>query len=96
MSAEPPRDDPPRYEVLFLPRALREFEKLPRDAQRAIGRRLDALERDPRPHGVKALSGQPGVLRVRVGDHRVLYRVTDETLEVLVVRVRHRRSVYDR
>ncbi|MFL6130418.1 MAG: type II toxin-antitoxin system RelE family toxin [Mycobacteriales bacterium] len=39
--------------------------------------------------------GQPsGVLRLRVGDHRVIHQVDDGILLVTVVRVAHRREVY--
>lgn len=42
---------------------------------------------------VKALSGEfEGLLRLRVGDHRVLF---DETAEAITVhRIRHRREAY--
>jgi mRNA interferase RelE/StbE len=43
---------------------------------------------------VKALSGPSGGLRVRVGDWRIVYRVEDERLIVLIVRVGNRREVY--
>ncbi len=32
--------------------------------------------------------------RVRVGDYRIVYRVDDETREVLILAVGHRGSVY--
>lgn len=50
---------------------------------------------DPRPAGVRALSGQPaGTMRLRVGDFRVVYVIEDEEIRILVVRVAHRREVY--
>ena len=49
---------------------------------------------EPRPHGAKALRGEPGLLRVRVGDYRVIYTVEDNILLVLVVRIAHRREAY--
>lgn len=42
----------------------------------------------------KALKGVPGALRVRAGDYRVVYRVEDRELLVLVVAIGHRREVY--
>ncbi|WP_433274956.1 type II toxin-antitoxin system RelE family toxin [Actinosynnema sp. CS-041913] len=39
--------------------------------------------------------GQPaGVMRIRIGDHRVIYQVEDAKVMVTVVRVAHRREVY--
>jgi len=35
-------------------------------------------------------------LRVRVGDYRIIYTVDNDVLLVVVVRLGHRRDVYDR
>jgi mRNA interferase RelE/StbE len=51
---------------------------------------------NPRPPGIRAIVGQPGAFRLRVGDWRVLYEIEDDKLIVLVVKVGHRSSVYDR
>jgi mRNA interferase RelE/StbE len=40
--------------------------------------------------------GEHGRWRVRVGDYRVVYAIEDDRLIVLVLRVAHRREVYDR
>jgi mRNA interferase RelE/StbE len=53
------------------------------------------LAEDPRPPGARALQGRPG-LRVRVGDYRIIYTVEDDVLLVVVVRLGHRRDVYER
>jgi mRNA interferase RelE/StbE len=84
------------YAVSILPVALRQLRALDASARARIRARIDALGQDPRPHGVKALQGDPGTLRLRVGDYRVLYRVEDERLVVLVVTVAHRREAYRR
>jgi mRNA interferase RelE/StbE len=84
-----------RYEVTFTAAAARQLRKLPRDAQQRVVRAIEQLGRDPHPQGVKALQGVDA-LRLRVGAYRVLYRVEDEALVVLVLRLGHRRDVYDR
>ncbi|MFT6178017.1 MAG: hypothetical protein ACJAQT_000375 [Akkermansiaceae bacterium] len=33
---------------------------------------------------------------MRVGDYRVIYEIDDGNLVVLVIRIRHRQSVYDK
>lgn len=83
------------YRVLFKPSAERAFLALPRDIQKRLDKRLLALQDNPRPPGVKALTGEPGVLRLRVGDYRVLYEVHDAVLIVLVLvlKVAHRGDV---
>jgi len=46
--------------------------------------RTDSLAHSPRPRGVKALSGEEGLLRLRVGDYRIIYQVEDHALTVLI------------
>ena len=79
---------------MFKPSAERAFLALPRDVQKRLDKRLLTLRDNPRPLGVKALIGAPGVLRLRVGDYRVLYEVHDAVLIVLVLKVAHRGDVY--
>ena len=42
----------------------------------------------------KALQAMEGLLRVRVGDYRIVYRVVDHPAQVTVVRIAHRSDVY--
>lgn len=83
-----------RYRIVFKPSAERAFLALPRDAQKRLDKRILALQDNPRPPGVKALAGESGVYRLRVGDYRVLYEVLDDQVLVFVVAVGHRREVY--
>lgn len=42
------------------------------------------------------MAGYHNTYRLRIGDYRILYRIHDDVLVVLVVRVGHRREVYRR
>ena len=64
--------------------------------QRRIRGATEALRVEPRPPGVKALTGQHGWLRIRVGDYRIVYEVRDSELVVLVIQIGHRSEVCDR
>ncbi len=83
-----------RYRIVFKPSAERAFLALPKDVRKRLDKRLLALQDHPRPPGVKALTGESGVYRLRVGDYRVLYEVLDDRVLVLVVAIGHRREVY--
>ena len=84
------------YAVEFVATAREAFDALPRPVQIRVGRAIDRLAENPRPRGAKVLQGKKGLLRVRVGDYRVLYQIVKERLVVLVVKVGHRREVYRR
>ena len=72
-------------------KALADLDTVPRAR---VARAIDALAEDPRPPGAVALQGGAGTLRIRVGDHRVVYTIEDARLVVLVLTIGHRREVY--
>ena len=85
-----------RYTVFLKPAAERALKKLAPPVLRRIAKAIDNLGTNPRPSGVTALTGGPGLLRIRVGDYRIIYSVQDAVLTVLVVTLGHRRNVYQR
>ena len=85
------------HRVEFTPAAQRELRALDGEIHRRVAAAIDDLADDPRPPGVKQMHGKaPDVWRIRVGDYRVLYRIRDDVLTVLVVKIGHRREVYRR
>jgi mRNA interferase RelE/StbE len=87
---------PARYTVVLKPAAERALEKIAPPTLRRIAKAIDSLGTDPRPSGATALQGEVGLLRIRVGDYRVMYSVRDEVLTVLVATIGHRRDAYQR
>ncbi|WP_239333371.1 type II toxin-antitoxin system RelE/ParE family toxin [Frankia sp. CiP3] len=66
------------YEIEWTTRALRELRKLDGVTARRGLTAVTQLSNDPRPHGVRALVGEPSaVFRLRVGAYRVVYHVED-------------------
>lgn len=79
----------------MTPAATRNLRRIrDRATLRRIASAIDGLASNPRPEGARALQGEATVLRLRVGDYRILYTINDDVLLVLVVRVGHRREVY--
>ena len=83
------------YEVLLKPAAQRQLKKLPRAVQVDLITLIEQLARDPRPPGCKKLKGRQNQYRVRLGDYRVIYSVEDMALVIRVIKVGHRRDVYE-
>lgn len=79
--------------------AQKDIRKLDRKVQKDIVRFLhERVENaaDPRQAG-KSLKGDLGELwRYRLGDYRLICDIQDKVVTVLVLRVRHRKSVYRR
>jgi mRNA interferase RelE/StbE len=82
------------FRVELTATALRQLEKLAPALQHRLTTAMSRLGVDPLPSGAKRLRGSDGLLRIRVGNYRILYRVIDDRLVVLVIRVGHRREVY--
>ncbi len=78
----------------ILPKAVRQIKALSVEVRQDISLTIQSLANEPRPIGVKKLSGEKDIYRVRVGNYRVLYRIVDKVLVVVVVSVGHRREVY--
>jgi mRNA interferase RelE/StbE len=83
-----------RYRVELTPAAVRDLKKLDRRTQEQVGKAIDGLAGNPRPRGVKALQGDPSILRLRSGVFRILYRIEDREILILVIRIGHRKDVY--
>lgn len=85
------------WKVEFDGAALKDLKRLDQTAQRRIVRYLReriATDDNPRRLG-KALHGdKTGLWRYRIGDYRLLCRIEDRVLTVLVIAVGHRKEVY--
>ena len=81
------------YRLFIKPSAAREIEAIPKKERLRIIRRIQDLSDNHRPPGCEKLSGQDKY-RVRQGQYRIIYSVSDDELIVCVVKVGHRRDVY--
>ena len=84
------------YEVILMGQAERFYAAAQRPLARKLARCFEHLEQDPRRHSnAKPLTGPlAGYHRFRVGDYRVVYRIDEPARKVLVVKIAHRREVY--
>jgi mRNA interferase RelE/StbE len=51
------------FTIQFKPLALRQLEKLPREAQRRLSAKIEALRDDPFPAGCKKMAAVPDAWR---------------------------------
>lgn len=66
------------YWVTLTATAVKERKRIDPVIRKRIDQALRSLQSEPRPSGVKKLSGQYQDWRVRVGDYRILYEIDDE------------------
>lgn len=84
------------YKVEWKRSAIKELRDLPKEVAFRIVKEVGELSMNPYPHGVKKLSGSEHTYRIRQGSYRVVYTVTKATSVVEIVRIGHRKDVYDR
>ena len=82
------------YQIEFLRTARKELSKLPPDIQKRISEKIEQLKLNPYPSGVKALKNGGGRLRLRVGEYRIIYRIENDCLVIIIIKVGHRRNIY--
>ena len=88
------------WRIEFERGAEQDLRKLDRAAARRIlsflRTRIAAVE-NPRSTGVALRRGSgPRFWRYRVGDYRIVARIEDDVLRILVIRIAHRREAYRR
>ena len=85
------------YKLDYLPRAVKALEKLDKFTRRII---LDWIEKNlvdcenPRIHGKPLTADRVGQWRYRIGDYRVIAKIEDDRLIILVIAIGHRREIY--
>lgn len=86
------------WRIELTPEAVRDLSRLGKpEAERIRDFLRDrvALSDDPRPLGRKLKGRLREFWRFRVGDYRILARLENDRLLILVVRIGHRSRIYD-
>ncbi len=81
------------YTVFLKRSAEKDLDRLPAKVHDRIMEHLIFLNESPRPIGARKLRGREGY-RIRVGDYRILYTISDAEKKVEIISVAHRREVY--
>jgi mRNA interferase RelE/StbE len=83
------------WSVSYSAEALKTLTRMDRTMAKRLRAKILALARNPLApnNNVKKLTGIEGY-RLRVGDWRIIYTLRHEVLTVVVVRVGHRREIY--
>ena len=85
------------WTIDFDRRAFKSLSRLSKDNQERIRDFLDVKLlrlQDPRKLGSALSGGLSGLWRYRVGDVRIIAKLQDDRLVILIVEVGHRREIY--
>lgn len=81
------------YSIVFKPSVLKKSKRFPKEVLKRIREKLESLCINPYANAVK-IRDLENVWRVRVGDYRILYRIENDRMVILVIRIDHRKQVY--
>jgi mRNA interferase RelE/StbE len=84
-----------RYQIVIEKPAVKKLRTIPKNIQHQFTLQINALAENPYPNGSVKLEGFSNCFRIRQGDYRLIYAVIDDVLVVLVLRIAHRKEVYD-
>lgn len=80
------------YTIIWSDSAIKQLKKLEQGIAKRIYEKVGGLSGNPLRNTTK-LVGETGY-RLRVGDYRVVFDIKHKELQVLVLQVGHRSSVY--
>ena len=83
------------WTLVYAARAARAIKRLDPAIRRRLFAALGKLREDPE-RGKPLQLTLKGLRSWRSGDYRIVYRVVESRIEILVVAVGHRRDVYER
>ncbi len=82
------------YRIFFKSSVWKDLKEIPDKDLSKILACIETLGKNPRQPSCKKFSGQEKY-RLRYGHYRIIYSIQDSDLTVCVVKIGHRKSVYD-
>jgi len=79
------------YEIEIKPKAIKDCRRMPKGVAQQIYDKIEEMS-DGLKGKVKQLTNHTPEYRLRVGDYRVLFEVSDKT--IVVYRIKHRSDAY--
>lgn len=81
--------------VFLTSSAKKELRKIPASHIKLLIQKIASLSQNPRPTGTQLLKGNNRYYRIRLGDYRVVYEINDTEQIVTIIKIGHRREIYD-
>ncbi|MDG6220809.1 MAG: type II toxin-antitoxin system RelE/ParE family toxin [Candidatus Thermoplasmatota archaeon] len=79
------------YQIIFSDKTYRQIIKLERKVQERMISALERIRIRPEAHVTK-LVGDPGY-KLRVGDYRIILDIDNNRLQILILKVAHRKKI---
>ncbi|NOR54293.1 MAG: type II toxin-antitoxin system RelE/ParE family toxin [Candidatus Aminicenantes bacterium] len=81
------------YKILLLPSAQKDLYHFKGKIFQQIKNKIFSLGDNPRPPGCLKLTAEEGY-RLRSGNYRIIYRISDKDNKIYIYRIKHRKEAY--
>lgn len=81
------------YETVFTKKGEKDFDSLTDDLKERVAHVLERISIDPYKYIRKLKGGK--LFRTRVGDYRIIIDIDENKKKIVVLRIGHRKNVYD-
>lgn len=81
--------------TIILENSAEKFlKKLDKPEQIRIRNKLKELENNPQL-GIPLVGNLAGLWKLRIGDYRAIYQIRNQELIILILKIGHRKNIYD-
>ena len=85
------------WKIVYKESVAKDLKHISRDTQYVIRRTIEEkLGADPIRFGLPLRRSLKGLMKLRVGDYRVIYSIQRSTVIVYVIKIGHRKEVYEK
>ena len=81
------------YKIIVFKSFEKDFNKIPEHLKERVIDKLELLREDPYSKQSKKLINREG-WRIRIGDYRIIYDVSDKLKEIYPRKISHRKDIY--
>ena len=82
-----------KYKIEVKKSVYKDIRKIPKKDLRKILQKIESLSLEPRPSTCEKLTNQEKY-RIRQGDYRILYEISDRIITIVIVKIRYRKNAY--
>ncbi|WP_321277465.1 type II toxin-antitoxin system RelE/ParE family toxin [Thiomicrorhabdus indica] len=82
------------YNIVFDDKVIKDLKAIDTPWQKKILRAIQEKLSENPFIGKKLVGDLSSFYRLRVGDYRVIYEIVEDELIIVVIKIRHRKSVY--
>ncbi|TRU17739.1 MAG: type II toxin-antitoxin system RelE/ParE family toxin [Microcystis aeruginosa Ma_QC_B_20070730_S2] len=82
------------YRVIIPKPVQKQLNNLPKQQRERLITAIRLLTDTHRPSGVKKLKGYDDTYRIRIGDYRIIYKIQDQEMLIIILSSIHRKDAY--